>query len=269
MTTDLFASHYASSHNSFHCKIPLASSTITTISTMTKVSQSKRSPSKKAAASASPNRKSKSELKVVNNTSSPSKMTKPPNQVWGENHRGSIIMYGFESGSNPGNEAFCHPAIQKARSGAWVESHGIIGVGTQRDPNTNGALQNASNTFFRHIFYQYDPDATEESIHNTMEHLATFMTDNNRFNHEYIVGENRTPSDPAQWKRVDESLLNNDVVSVIHATFNNVTTSWFDNNQDDYDNFFTPPYCGVARAVLGYPEEGAGEDNGGDGTNDA
>ena len=220
------------------------------------LSASSRSTGKKSTKSptkpgTSPNRKNRHELHIINKNT-PRQGTTPN---WtSEATKGTVVLYGCNKGNDQDTDAFVNPLLTAVGDGEFLEEHGVITHSFRHDLSTGGAVRNASNGFFRVWIVQIDPDTTPERRQNLRQIFADYMTQHNRFDTTYTSGRDLTPANRDDWKRVDRELLNNDVYAIIDSIFNNVDSDWYANNPEDADDFFTPPYCGLAKTALGYPD---------------
>jgi hypothetical protein len=79
--------------------------------------------------------------------------------------------------------------------------------------------------------------------------------ENNRYNIPYVINELSDITESVL-PTVDEWVLDYQVIDIITALYNNVTTTWAQHNRNDAACFFTgPPFCQAAILNLGYINE--------------
>lgn len=91
--------------------------------------------------------------------------------------------------------------------------------------------------------------------------LRDFMmrSENNRYGHEYMVDANVSDLTPTngELEVVDNYLLDNTIVHFINAVYEDVSPSWYSQDEELALQYFTPPdFPTVAVTALGYPAPG-------------
>ncbi len=121
--------------------------------------------------------------------------------------------------------------------------------------------------------FQSLQETNEKSLNKKMRYESPIRNAGNRnvSNHRITGTPNSSPSKggwryicdpkdfdetPRQLKALDKYLLDDDVLFFIKHMFTNVDNTWASQNPVDADDFFSEPYCNLARNKLGYPALG-------------
>ena len=131
---------------------------------------------------------------------------------------------------------------------------------------SNNAMLNISNTFLRKIFIVVLDENNSATCYTAMQAACKFMSSpkNNRFNIPYIIHDSSDIT-PSNLPRVDEWVLDRNVIDIIMSLYDNVSSTCAESNILDASFFFTgPPFSQVAVQTLGYSNDTDGESSGDD-----
>ena len=166
--------------------------------------------------------------------------------------QGNLAALFFEKA--PGDDAFHNP-LKLAMEADRLKDDGFILLTNRRiSSSRNITMLNRNNAYPRKIYIIMLDDNNPESRLSVMKAACKILNapENNRYDIPYIINESSDITEEVLPK-VDEWVLDNQVVDLITALYNNVTTNWAQNNRIDADFFFTgPPFCQPAVENLGY-----------------
>ena len=186
--------------------------------------------------------------------------------------RGFVRIVFLEREGQPGNDAFANPLHKAIGEDTNPFRHlGIMMVAHRRvSVENNMAKTNANNDYPRKLIVgTHDDHDTEQAAKQdrlaVLHALRDFMmrSENDKFGHECIVDSTTsdlTPTNPHDRECVDNYLLDNAIVHFIHAVHEEVSPSWYSDNEELALDYFTPPnFPMVAVAGLGCPAPGVAD----------
>jgi hypothetical protein len=154
----------------------------------------------------------------------------------------------------PGDDAF-HQPIKIAMEAKLLANEGFIMLTNRRaSSSTNDSMINTTNSYPRKIYIINLDENTPSARLSAMEAACRIMNSptNNRYNIPYII-DDTSDITPPLFPKVDEWVLDRQVVDLILTLYNNVTSDWAKLYKDEAAYYFSgPPFCQTAIYKLGY-----------------
>jgi hypothetical protein len=197
---------------------------------------------------------------------SPSKgMRRQPNQFYIVKLTAGLEVIWLQK--SPGNDAFFHTLQVDINDNAYLAGEGVLcATRRRRSVEDNSVMINQDSRFPRRVIIRAVDESTPESRNSFLLLLQSYMLrpEINRYNAEYIVNDHSDLTDENNLESLDHYVLNNDIVETIYGMFENTDPSWYANNRDIANQFFTGPvYPRIAIESLGFPDDVVVDNGGG------
>ena len=169
--------------------------------------------------------------------------------------QGNLAAMFFEKA--PGDDAFHHPLKVTMEEGRLKDDGFILLTNRRLSSSSNESMSNESNSYPRKIYIIMMEENTQKARFTVMETACKILNarENNRYNIPYVINELSDITESVL-PTVDEWVLDYQVIDIITALYNNVTTTWAQHNRNNAACFFTgPPFCQAAILNLGYINE--------------
>jgi hypothetical protein len=169
--------------------------------------------------------------------------------------QGNLAALFFEKA--PGDDAF-HLPIKEAMESNTLNDDGFVLLTNRRiSSSRNETMSNANSSFPRKIYIVMMDDNTAMTRNDVMQAACRIMNlpQNNKYAIPYVIDETSDLTGNV-FPKVDEWVLDRQVIDIIRAIYDNVTSNWAQLHASDASYFFSgPPYCQVAIQTLGYSNE--------------
>ena len=168
--------------------------------------------------------------------------------------------------SDPGQDAFTQKLIEEiadSNSTAPVVDLGILGAFYMKVSLTDERpLTNVKDEYMRKAFIilMEEDEMTKEGLFAKLQVVKAFLElpKANKFKTKVIIPKDWdvTPPEPAPLMKLDHFLQYKEILSVLKRIYNVVDMTWYANNQDWVDCYFTQDHIPFEAVLdLGFPEE--------------